>query len=175
MIKNVKQANIARQNLKSMISEKSTYITNQDSSNIIKNQLALDSFDSLICELEQEIQNYENLIANGYHCFKDKTLDDLGEILISSRLAQKITQKELGNLVGIDEQQIQRYETNDYESAALPRLQDIADALNIRLSFEKIEILGSRINFKVPHNVNENDIKEVEEITKQFGTLLMNI
>jgi transcriptional regulator with XRE-family HTH domain len=44
-----------------------------------------------------------------------------------------MTQKELAEIIGIQEQQIQRYEANHYSSASFDRLQEIATALNIEI------------------------------------------
>jgi HTH-type transcriptional regulator/antitoxin HigA len=40
-------------------------------------------------------------------------------------------QKDLANKIGVQEQQIQRYEASQYSSASFDRLRSIASALNI--------------------------------------------
>jgi transcriptional regulator with XRE-family HTH domain len=51
--------------------------------------------------------------------------------LIKARIAAGITQKELAAKIGVQEQQIQRYESDRYASASLARLTQVAHALEI--------------------------------------------
>jgi len=59
---------------------------------------------------------------------------DLPRILIRARIVQGLTQRELAVRVGLKEQQIQRYESEEYAKANLQRLQVIAEALNLSIS-----------------------------------------
>ena len=43
----------------------------------------------------------------------------------------------MGELIGVKEQQIQRYEATDYETASFERIIEISIALNLNLKFEK--------------------------------------
>ena len=54
-------------------------------------------------------------------------LEQLPELLIKVRIARELSQKDLAELLGMKEQQIQRYEAERYQSASLHRLADIAD------------------------------------------------
>lgn len=56
--------------------------------------------------------------------------------LIKARIARGLTQKELAEKLNINERQIQRYESTLYEGAALRRLQEVADALNVKIREE---------------------------------------
>ncbi|WP_179414324.1 helix-turn-helix domain-containing protein [Mucilaginibacter sp. E4BP6] len=166
MIKNAKQAGVAKLHLQAMEKEREDMVKNHNTISKISLELALDSFDGLIEDLKEELNDYEQLISQGFHCFKNKSLDNLSEIIISSRIAQNISQKQLANAIGIKEQQIQRYELNDYESASLPRLQEICDALNLNLSFVDIHILGKQPNFLLPPNVKPDDVEMAESKIK---------
>jgi HTH-type transcriptional regulator / antitoxin HipB len=59
------------------------------------------------------------------------SLDELAIGLIKARISTGMTQKELAAKIGVQEQQIQRYEENQYASASLARLTEIARALEI--------------------------------------------
>jgi transcriptional regulator with XRE-family HTH domain len=51
--------------------------------------------------------------------------------MIRARIALGLTQKQLAERVGLKEQQIQRYEENDYASASFSRLKEIIKALGL--------------------------------------------
>jgi HTH-type transcriptional regulator / antitoxin HipB len=84
----------------------------------------------LLDRLQSEIIEYDNLKQR-------KTLIQIGSIdelaigLIKARIAVGMTQKELAAKIGVQEQQIQRYEADRYASASLTRLTEIARALEI--------------------------------------------
>ena len=64
-------------------------------------------------------------------------IDSFNEIpvaLIKARIALGMTQKDLAEKLGMKEQQIQRYEANQYSSAGFQRLAEIATALDMKLN-----------------------------------------
>jgi HTH-type transcriptional regulator/antitoxin HigA len=87
---------------------------------------------SQIDELEEEVRFYEDLRAGKISAFSAESLHDLPDILIQARIARGMSQKDLGDFLGVAEQQIQRYESDRYRMASLDRLTEIADALNVR-------------------------------------------
>lgn len=173
MIKNSKQATVAKATLKDLQQQKQDVIANKHTYSPIRYELALGSLEGLITSLQEDICYYNNLLTNGFHCFKDKGIESISEILISARLAQRISQKELGNLIDINEQQIQRYEQTDYEGASLVRLLEVAEALNIKLEFKDIMVLGKQPDFKLPSNMVFSDVEFAEERLKESGTLVL--
>ena len=63
-------------------------------------------------------------------------MDDLravGPLLITSRIAQGISQRELARRLGVHESQVSRDERNEYFGITLERAAKILDALNVRL------------------------------------------
>lgn len=162
MIKNAKQASSAKDTLKRMQQERIEVIEKRGDISDIRYQAIIDSYDSIIEELIEDIAAYTKLIGEGYHCFKNKTIEQLGEVLISARLAQGLSQKDVAEIVGIQEQQIQRYEQTDYESASLVRLLEVADALNVTLILNDIEILGKQPIFELPSDVKPDIVNEAE-------------
>lgn len=83
--------------------------------------------------LDDEIREYDALV-NGYvRTFRLVDVGDLGDVAIQCRLARGLTQAQLADLVGVAEQQIQRYESGDYSKAALWRIADILDALEFKV------------------------------------------
>jgi HTH-type transcriptional regulator / antitoxin HipB len=85
---------------------------------------------SLIERLCAEIVEYDHLKQQRTP-IQICSLDDLATGLIKARIFMGMTQKELATKIGVQEQQIQRYEENQYASASLARLTEIARALEI--------------------------------------------
>jgi HTH-type transcriptional regulator / antitoxin HipB len=84
----------------------------------------------LLDRLQSEIVEYDNLKQQKTP-IKIGSIDDLAIGLIKARIAAGITQKELAAKIGVQEQQIQRYEADRYAAASLARLTEIAHALEI--------------------------------------------
>ena len=62
------------------------------------------------------------------------SLTELPRILIQARIVQNLSQKELASLLNLKEQQIQRYEAEEYHRASMKRLVEVANALNLNVS-----------------------------------------
>jgi HTH-type transcriptional regulator / antitoxin HipB len=92
------------------------------------------SYNLTIRQLKQEIAEYEQLKSGNIFTFVLGSLNDLPTTLIKARIATGMTQKELAEKIGVQEQQIQRYESNHYSSASFERLRLIADALKIEIT-----------------------------------------
>ena len=102
----------------------------------------VDAMCSQLDDLRGEVREYDALRLGR---IRRRTFSSLAEIpiaLIEGRIARRLTQKELAKRVGLHEQQIQRYEANRYAGASLERLQEIADAIGIRL--------GRTVEYDVP-------------------------
>ena len=84
----------------------------------------------LIDRLSAEIAEYDNLKQHKT-AIEIASIDELALGLIKARIALGMTQKELAAKIGVQEQQIQRYEDNQYASASLTRLTEISHALEI--------------------------------------------
>jgi HTH-type transcriptional regulator/antitoxin HigA len=87
----------------------------------------------LIGELEREIADYNRLKSGQVTQFPIESLQDLPRVAIEARIAAGLTQKELAEKIGVQEQQIQRYEANNYQSVGFDRLQEVMSALNVTL------------------------------------------
>lgn len=86
------------------------------------------------CELlNAQIQDYEILRSGNIEILKASSLTELPSILIKARIAKGLSQKELADRMKIKEQQIQRYEAEEYASANLKRLAEVAKALGISI------------------------------------------
>jgi hypothetical protein len=91
----------------------------------------VDPLESLHLQLKEEVEAYERLKRGEF-----EELDNfrgLGHLLITSRIAQGISQGELARRLGVHETQVSRDERNEYVGITLERAATILDALNVRL------------------------------------------
>ena len=84
--------------------------------------------------LAEQLREYELLRMGKIETFEASSLDELPNILIRARIAHGLSQRDLAELAGLKEQQIQRYEADEYASANLRRLSEIADALKLNIT-----------------------------------------
>ena len=85
---------------------------------------------ALIDRLQLEVVEYDDLKQQRTP-IQISSIEELAIGLIKARISMGMTQKELASKIGVQEQQIQRYEENRYASASLTRLTEIARALEI--------------------------------------------
>jgi len=100
-----------------------------------------DAFASQLEELREEADLYERLRAGQVTEFAAESLAALPDILIQARIARGLSQRELGNYLGLKEQQVQRYEAERYRSASLDRLVEVSDALGVKIT-KRAELVG---------------------------------
>ena len=100
-------------------------------------------------QLHEEIAEYERLI----NCDKSEpieivveTLNKLPEALIKARMAAKMSEEELAEILDIDPERIKEYEKKKYQNASLTEILDISLALGLefktavmQVDFEEIE------------------------------------
>src|SRR6185369_8608892 len=78
-----------------------------------------------------EVQEYEALSAGTITTFETHSLDELPGLLVKARIARRMTHKELAERLNVKEQQVQRWEANDFAGASIDNLKSIADALGV--------------------------------------------
>ena len=88
-----------------------------------------DGLQSMIDELREELQEYERTKQGDVDMTALTSVHMVPSTLIRARIARGLSQRQLAQLVGLKEQQIQRYESNDYSNVDLGRVQEIARAL----------------------------------------------
>jgi HTH-type transcriptional regulator/antitoxin HigA len=97
------------------------------------------SMDSMIGELEKEIQEYEEIKSGKYTLPKNISFIELLRCLPKIRIAKGLSQKDLADLLGMTKQQINRYEEHEYQNISPEKINMILEALNISLDMiEKI-------------------------------------
>jgi len=97
-------------------------------------RLELDAIRSQADDLRVELAEYDRLRTGELSTFDASSLEELSTVLVKARIARGWTQRQLAEALGMAEQQIQRYEANEYRSTSLARLCDVADALGVTVS-----------------------------------------
>lgn len=171
MIKNSKQLGITKKKLSELIQTRSEFEQNGEDKKSAKYRLGINSLNSLIEDLESEIKEYEALVNGNFHCLQAKSLIDLPKVLIAGRIAQKMTHKQLGELLGLKEQQIQRYESTDYESASFSTLYEVAMALQMEFNFKEEMFVTAKnnYNFEYPDGITTEQAAIATEKVKSKG------
>lgn len=85
-------------------------------------------------ELSKKLEAYRQAQDGNAESIKELAGADLGDILIAARLAQNWKQKDLARRLGLQEQAIQRWESDRYRSINLANYMKVARALSVELS-----------------------------------------
>ncbi|MFW0717599.1 helix-turn-helix domain-containing protein [Pedobacter sp. N23S346] len=175
MIKNQKQAKSTQNKLLALIEERNAYLSaNGTKEKDARYLLGLNGFEGLIGDLQAQLSQYGQLTKGQFnkiqpqlHCFH--------ETLIAARIAQNISHKQLAEMTGMKEQQIQRYESTDYEGASHNRMVEIAIALGINCSFQETWLMNESISlsFDLPGGISQKDAADLTEKVKQNGSIFI--
>lgn len=172
MIKNTQQENLTKDKIAELTQHKNAILADNTMSDIEK-LYSSHSFDAMISSLNEELEEYEYLKTGNLKLLEAKSLEELPSLIIKARIAQHMSQTDLAKKIGIQAQQIQRYEANDYQNISFDRLIEIAKAVGVCIEFEKTVIIGSGPKFSLPNNIIEEDITKAEQITKERCSLVL--
>ena len=93
----------------------------------------IDALRSQLGDLKADLEEYQALRSGKRQVLKLDSFDDLPRALVQGRIAAGLSQQELAAKLGIKEQQVQRYEASDYQSASLARVAEVVRALGLRI------------------------------------------
>ena len=100
---------------------------------------AITGLEAYIAELRQEISEYDSLKQQD--TIAVTSFEELPLLLIKARIARGLTQKQLADKLDLKEQQIQRYESENYRRVSLGRLLNIAAALGMKLEICETKLI----------------------------------
>lgn len=159
MIKNEKQYGITRNKLKKFQEAHDVILETQKDVDPLLLKVQLDSINSQMDTLKREIEEYEE-VKEGKISGMTININEISAGIINARIAKGYNHKELGELLGVSEQQIQKYESEDYCNTSLKRLLEIISILNVdaktRFEFHNVEEFG----FMIPEGIDMGSIKE---------------
>jgi ribosome-binding protein aMBF1 (putative translation factor)/Zn-dependent peptidase ImmA (M78 family) len=95
---------------------------------------------------ENEITEYQSIWASKKTIPILESIERIPHALIEARLSLGLSQKDLAERVGLKEQQIQRYEATEFETASFARIKELIKALDLKTS-EKINLLDERLTY----------------------------
>jgi len=96
-----------------------------------------DPMEAFRLQFSEEVESYERLKRREFEELEN--FRGLGHLLISLRIAQGLSQRELAKRLDVHESQVSRDERNEYFGITLERAVKVLDALNVRLR-TKVEI-----------------------------------
>lgn len=149
MIKNEKQYKITKSQTKKLNTALRLLQDRGDKNinDIILKDAEKEALYSQISDLNIQINEYEELRSGELFMSEINSLAELPRTLIKARISLGLTHKELGNLLGLKEQQIQRYEANDYKTASLSRILEIIKVLGINHKID-VSVISSNTSIK---------------------------
>lgn len=91
----------------------------------------IDPMESFHLQLVEEVESYERLKRGKFNDLHN--LRGFGHLLISLRIAQGISQRDLAHRLSVHESQVSRDERNEYFGITLERAVRVLEALNAQL------------------------------------------
>ena len=139
MIKNERQFKITKNQVRQFELILAQLTTEFQTSGDLKLKMQIDALETDVSKLNAEINEFERLKSGTVKVISANSFHDLPDVIIKARIARALTQKDLAVKLGMKEQQIQRYETNNFASASFSILAKIVDALDITIE-EKVRL-----------------------------------
>jgi HTH-type transcriptional regulator/antitoxin HigA len=99
-----------------------------------KERLILVSLKTMQDQLEIEIATYDLLKINASPLLEERSIDDLPNLLIEFKIQSGMTQKEFSEKVGMKEQQLQRYEAENFKSISFKNLLKILHSIGLKIT-----------------------------------------
>jgi transcriptional regulator with XRE-family HTH domain len=193
MIKNQRQYQITKSQLEQFhraIADAEQSPVGQEKDAAAFRTLEIAALRSQVDTFEREIKEYEELLSGRRHIIEINSFEELPRVLIQARIASGMGQKELAARLGLKEQQIQRYEASDYESASLSRIKEIVAALglkvrrdvllpsaevSLRTIWKRLEPIGLSRNFVVQRLLPRSLAALADDAEQQLGAEVGNI
>jgi transcriptional regulator with XRE-family HTH domain len=94
------------------------------------------ALESQLRDLKRDVAEYEALRSGRQQVLEVESFEDFPNALVKARIAGGLSQKELGERLGLKEQQIQKYEATGYSGASLARMTEVVNALGLRVRKE---------------------------------------
>lgn len=120
-------------------------------------------------ELSKKLDAFRQAQAGNTEPLKQQVGNDLGDLLIVARLAQNWKQKDLARKLGLQEQAIQRWESERYRNINLASYMKVARALSVEFSaqFQSPEVS----KWLLPPDLNPVEVQKVLKHARNHGWL----
>jgi HTH-type transcriptional regulator / antitoxin HipB len=127
------------------------------------------SLNILIDTLKQEMVDYDNLKNGMISEFPIDSIQELPIVIIKARIARGITQKDLAEKIGIQEEEIKRHEAHEYYGVEFNVLQEIMSILDITFSSALLSLKEPLVQLELTTN---NTSIETDFENKFLATIL---
>lgn len=94
-------------------------------------EIEIESIRNQVWALESEIKDYESLWGSRAEIPSLQSFEEIPSALVRARISLGLTQRDLAERIGVAEQQIQRYESEEYQSASVGRIRELIRALGL--------------------------------------------
>ena len=138
MIKNEKQYKIAKNKLAEIRQEIVCIKAAYDEGLPAEEELILLSLNMMKNQMEDEIAAYDLLKKKKSGLLKSRKISDLPSVIIEYKIHSGMTQKEFSQKIGMKEQQLQRYEAEDFQSISFKNLMKILEAIGLEIFIKDI-------------------------------------
>lgn len=131
MIKNEKQYNTTKKKLSEL-----TELINIEkllSTTSLQKELYYVSLINIQKQLQTEIKIYLKKKRIGIALNKEISVSRLPQVLIDYKISKKLSQKDFSSILGIKEQQLQRYEMDKYASVSFKRLISFVEKTDLKI------------------------------------------
>ena len=91
------------------------------------------SYEGVIRQLEGELREYDRLKSGELELRPLERLDQIASLVVKVRIAKGLSRNELARRLGVSPHVISRYEDSDYQTVPIGRLQEILDAVGVRI------------------------------------------
>jgi HTH-type transcriptional regulator/antitoxin HigA len=133
MIKNEKQYKIAKKKLRVIYNDIDRLLSGREHLPA-KDELILVSLRLFQEQLENEIDAYDLLKELNSPILRERSIDELPELLIEFKILSGLTQKGFSQKIGMKEQQLQRYEAENFNSISFKNLLKILHAAGLEVT-----------------------------------------
>jgi HTH-type transcriptional regulator / antitoxin HigA len=130
MIKNERQYRIAKANLAKWLKTLEQIKSGEqpDTSKwVVAEQLK--SVEEQVRQLQADLKEYDDIVSGAKKLPSPSLVNDLPSLLVSWRIARHLTQKQLAERAGINENLLQKYESENYGCVAYNTIAHIARIL----------------------------------------------
>ncbi len=132
MIKNEKQYKITRKTLQGISEKLAAMLVNEPLS--LKDELIKVSLIEMKTRMEQELEVYDQLKIRITEPFLERSIEELPDILIEFKIRMGLTQKQFAEKAGMKEQQLQRYESENFNGISFKNLLKILYSAGLEIT-----------------------------------------
>jgi DNA-binding Xre family transcriptional regulator len=145
MIKNEKQYRISKRK-SGELADAIDRINNDLKKDPLRKEILTTSLIMAKQDIEKEILAYEKLKKNTIGKLKERLFSDLPSLLTEYKIKSGLTQKEFAAQLGIKEQQLQRYEADNFRSVTFKNLLRFLEAVGLEVTIKETRMTRTNKN-----------------------------